>query len=427
MDSFWAEFLEKWGNVRTWVKTETKLAGLYQKELTVIDFWIRFRDLAQKANYPPNNNPTLCGLFCCKLSYCIQNHWTQPGSPEVQFFSIKAVFEHTISIEQTLNETATCQTRRQASLTTCVHPARTASAKAPTLAPDSAPQSNAAATFDITKVRCYNCEGKSHFAKDCPKPKKPRKAKVAAVQSESDVELQLEQAMNNLLQQLETKASSLSVRGSEKTTTNRNKVRLNLILDQDPPNPNAAPKKLTTGPRPPASGTLNSGPSSETRPNQMGLSVTNEPLPCPAASKVLAASASNEDIVMEEADADRKKAEHKLQARLDLLQKEFTELNKQVSIATCSPISGAEKNTGSTAIRPCLASASRTAWKPAPLPKTVIFSNTGTQGQMAMRATGTGKGRIASPLEGMKIAGMSNPEFLPLKWKMMYLRLRVHQ
>jgi hypothetical protein len=78
MDSFWKEFLEEWGDVRTWVEAETELAGLYQKESTVIDFWIRFRDLAQKANYPPDNNPTLCGMFRRKLSYRIQNHWTQP-------------------------------------------------------------------------------------------------------------------------------------------------------------------------------------------------------------------------------------------------------------------------------------------------------------------------------------------------------------
>jgi hypothetical protein len=118
---------------------------------------------------------------------------------------------------------------------------------------------------------------------------------------------------------------------------------------------------------------------------------------------------------MKDANADQKEAERKLQARLDLLQKEFTKLNEQVSIATCSPTSGAGKNTGSTAIGPCLASASKTAWKPAPAPKTVIFSNTGTRGQMAMRAMGTGKGRIVSPSEGMKIVGMSNPEFPPLK------------
>jgi hypothetical protein len=99
MDSFWKEFLEEWGNVCTWVEAETKLASLYQKESSVIDFWIRFRDLVQKANYPPNNNPTLCSMFCHKLSYQIQNHWTQPGLPEVQFFLIKAVFEHAISIE----------------------------------------------------------------------------------------------------------------------------------------------------------------------------------------------------------------------------------------------------------------------------------------------------------------------------------------
>jgi hypothetical protein len=190
MASFWTKFLEEWGDVRTWVEAETELAGLYQKESTVINFWIRFRDLAQKANYPPDNNPTLCGMFHRKLSYCIQNHWTQPGLPEVQFFSIKAAFKHAISIEQTLNETATRQTRGPGSSTTCPYPARAASAKVPPPAPDSAPQSNTTTIFDITKVRCYNCEGKGHFAKDCPKPKKPRKAKASAAQGESDVELQ---------------------------------------------------------------------------------------------------------------------------------------------------------------------------------------------------------------------------------------------
>jgi hypothetical protein len=118
MDSFWKEFLEEWGDVRTWVEAETELASLYQKESNVIDFWIRFHDLAQKANYPPDNNPTLCGMFHQKLSYRIQNQWTQPGSPKVQFFSIKVAFEHAISIEQTLNETATRQSRGPGSSTT---------------------------------------------------------------------------------------------------------------------------------------------------------------------------------------------------------------------------------------------------------------------------------------------------------------------
>jgi hypothetical protein len=339
----------------------------------------------------------------------------KPGSPEVQFFSIKAVFEHAISIERTLNETATQQTRGQGSLTNRIHPARTASAKAPTSVPDSAPQSNTAATFDIAKVRCYNCEGKGHFAKDCPKPKKPRKAKASAAQGESDVELQLEQAMTNSLTQMETMSNSLSVRGSERTTASRSQVRHRLIVDQDPPNANTALKKFATGHRPPVSGTSNSGPSLAARLNLVVLSETPEPSPLPAGSKASVASASNEDIAMKDADADQKEAECKLQARLDLLQKEFTKLNEQVSIATCSPTSGAGKNIGSTAIGPRLASASKTAWKPAPAPKTVIFSNTGTRGQMAMRVTGTGKGRTAFPLEGMKIAGTSNPEFPPLK------------
>jgi hypothetical protein len=222
MDSFWKEFLKEWGDVRTWVEAETELESLYQKESNIIDFWIRFRDLAQKANYPPDNNPTLCGMFRQKLSYHIQNHWTQPGLPEVQFFSIKAAFEHAISIEQTLKETATRQSRGPGSSTTCSYPAKTTSAKAPTPVPDSAPQSNATTTFDITKVRCYNCEGKGHFAKDCPKPKKPRKAKALAAQGESDVKLQLEHAMTNSLAQMEARSNSLSVRGSERTTASRN-------------------------------------------------------------------------------------------------------------------------------------------------------------------------------------------------------------
>jgi hypothetical protein len=94
-------------------------------------------------------------------------------------------------------------------------------------------------------VQCHNWEGKGHFAKDCPKPKKPRKAKVSAIQGESDVELQLEQAMTNLLQQLEANINLLAVKGSGKMTTSQNKVHRKLVLEQDPPNPNAAPKKLT--------------------------------------------------------------------------------------------------------------------------------------------------------------------------------------
>jgi hypothetical protein len=328
MASFWTEFLEEWGDVRTWVKAETELPGLYQKELTVIDFWIWFRDLAQKANYLPDNNPTLCSMFRRKLAYRIQNHWTQPGSPEVQFFSIKAAFEHAISIKQTLNETATRQIRSQGSLSNHVHPAQTASAKAPTPAPDSAPQSNAATTFNITKVRCYNCEGKGHFAKDCPKLKKPRKAKASAAQGESDVELQLEQAMTNSLAQIESKSNSLSVRGSKRMTASRSQVCCHLVADQDPPNPNAAPKKLAAGPCPPASGISNLGPSLVARLSQAGLSKTNKPLPCPAASRASVASASNEDVAMRDADTDHKEAKRKLQARLDVLQREFTKLNE---------------------------------------------------------------------------------------------------
>jgi hypothetical protein len=170
--------------------------------------------------------------------------------------------------------------------------------------PDRAPQSNAAATFDITKVRCYNCEGKGHFAKDCPKPKKPRKAKASAVQGESDVELQLEHTMTNSLTQMEARTNSLSVRGSRKTLTSQSKVCCDLILDQDPSNPNSALKKLATRPHPPVSGTSSLGPSLVTRLNLVGLSETNEPLPRPAISKVSVTSASNEDIAMEEANAD---------------------------------------------------------------------------------------------------------------------------
>jgi hypothetical protein len=271
MDSFWKEFLEEWGDVCTWVKAETKLASLYQKESSVIDFWIRFHNLAQKVNYPPDNNPTLCRMFCRKLSFRFQNHWTQLGLPEVQFFLIKAAFKHAISIERTLNETATQQSRGPGSSTTCPYAARTASAKAPTPAPDSAPQANATTTFDITKVRCYNCKGKGHFAKDCPKPKKPRKAKASAAQGESDVKLQLEHAMTNSLTQIEARSNSLSVRGSEKTTASRNRVCRNLINNQDPPNPNIALKKLAITPCPQLSGISNSAPSLAARLSHAGV------------------------------------------------------------------------------------------------------------------------------------------------------------
>jgi hypothetical protein len=63
MDSFWKEFPEEWGDIHTWVEAEIELVTLYQKESTVIDFWIHFRNLAQKANYPLDNNPTLCRMF----------------------------------------------------------------------------------------------------------------------------------------------------------------------------------------------------------------------------------------------------------------------------------------------------------------------------------------------------------------------------
>jgi hypothetical protein len=214
------------------------------------------------------------------------------------------------------------------------YPTKTASAKAPTPTPDSAPQSNAAATFDITKVRCYNCEGKGHFAKDCPKPKKPRKAKASAAQGESNVELQLEHTMTNSLAQMEARSNSLLVRGSKRTTASRNQVRRCLVLDQDPPNANTALKKFATGPCPPVSGISNSGPSLAARLNLAVLSETPEPSPLPAISKASVASASNEDIAMKDADTDQKEAKRKLQACLNLLQREFTKLNKQVSIAT---------------------------------------------------------------------------------------------
>jgi hypothetical protein len=145
-----------------------------------------------------------------------------------------------------------------------------------------------------------------------------------------------------------------------------------------------------------------------------GLSETPKPSPLPAVSKESVASASNEDVAMEYAEADQKEAERKLQARLDLLQQEFTKLNKQVLIMTCSSTSGSEKSTASPVTRPHLIQASRNAWTPAPPLKTVIFSNTGMRGQMAMRVTETGKGKTVSQSEKTKSIGTSRKDFPPL-------------
>jgi hypothetical protein len=98
----------------------------------MVEFNARFCVLAQKANYKSTDNPALCGMFRCKLHFCLQNAWTSPGTPEIQFFNVRAVFDHAVNIEHTLNEIDMRHHQTQGPLNIIRNPAKAASVKATT-------------------------------------------------------------------------------------------------------------------------------------------------------------------------------------------------------------------------------------------------------------------------------------------------------